>query len=589
MKTGMQEYREGLAHIAAGQKWWLLILVLTAMLAYGGVLTRFSISVDDMWQVSPDNRIEASCIDQGRLGFAFWNLLFCGPVQCVPFFQTFLAVAALVCAAVAWSLLFRRVSMERLSPGCLLAFASLFISYPLIHEIFLYPGNFGVCFAYLLVAVSLMLSAEAVLFQKAGCGAQFAASVLLASAITSYESFAAVYLSGFLMLLCVHYMFASVQGRAGRWYWRGVLKFGGILLAGVILSVAGVAIASAILGHGAMSGRGAHRDVAWLETGGIAGKVGNLLLTVGFDYGYNALFYSPICTFLVACLIAAAIMMAWCWCRRSAVPVMLVGGLIASMFALSILQGHAARYRTCQNFGIFVGFVFMLLVSAVRHRGMRALLACTIGFLVLHQAKDLNLWFDNDYRRSEMDQRNFALLGQKIQERFGSVMRKPVVILGKAAEYDNLRGAGGGGRDGLSGIPVLGRSLASLPRRKRVSQNNGISLFAHGAEGGNAYEFYALLAYCGYRCAAPTPQQTASAKERATGAHLTAWPHDDCMADLGDCIVVRLGDATWEDEDLARLDENWSEKRARNIDRRRKVLRALFERPVPSTEKAHDR
>ncbi len=585
--TLWNSYKQSFYYIYANERWYIYVLIAVAILGYGFTITNFSISLDDLSTVSCDNSITLDGLGQKRLGGAISNILFCGPAQALPIFQNFLAVLALVSTAIAWSLLFRRVSGEKLSTGTLLAFATLFITYPLIHEVFIYCINFAVCFDYLLIALSLMLSTECVLYGKKSRWHIILAVLFLSTAISSYESFAAVYLSGFLMVLILHYGFDNTRVHSVTLYVRYGLKYCWILIASLIVfSILGTLILWA-LGMDIWKATGAHRDVYWFWPGCTGlDKIKNCFITIFFDYGYNALFYSPICTYMASLFIALGIMVVWCWRKRSFIPFWLVGGLVASTFSLSILQGQAVRYRTCQSLALFIAFVFMLLFHRLRNHKARFILAGVICFMVLDQTKDLNLWFWNDYRRCEMDRTNFISLAQRIQAKYGLNISKPIVILGRTKEYTNLRGVGGTGRDGLARLPIVGRAISQLPRRKTVSQNNGVSLFTHGTEGG-AWEFYRHLEYYGYRFKEPTPEQVNNVKSMTMGMNLPAWPQEGCLLELDDAIVVHLGDETWEDENLSPHGEDVIAKNLRNIERRKSILRRLFRKTQANIENGH--
>ena len=184
-------------------------LVLTLLLSYGYSIATVSVGIDTL---EGDRYIGSGgvMLSTGRFGMNFWaGLLGYGKAE--PSYQPgidLLAAILLGAAAVHFCTLLRKVSNDRISMFGYGAFSCIFISYPLINEIWEYSGaNVCVCGGYLLDAIALNLLWDSWHQPGARKLLRFtAASVCMLIVCSSYESLAVVYvLAVFAMLSLQEY------------------------------------------------------------------------------------------------------------------------------------------------------------------------------------------------------------------------------------------------------------------------------------------------------------------------------------------------------------------------------------------------
>ena len=134
---------------------YIIPLIITAILSFGFVITHYSVNIDTL--SSERYYREGELLTQSRYGGVLLDKIF-GVMEYNPFFVDCLAVIFLVMASIAFCILFKKISKNKINTVAYTIFSCLFVSYPLINEIFVYtPMSLGVCFSFFIVAVILNL------------------------------------------------------------------------------------------------------------------------------------------------------------------------------------------------------------------------------------------------------------------------------------------------------------------------------------------------------------------------------------------------------------------------------------------------
>ena len=133
------------------------ILLLTAVCAYGYKVTNVTIGIDDTPSLY--------YFEEGLIAIVGrWVLFLLNKVitlaEFVPFVTDFAAVILLIAAAIVWSALFYSVFGEKFPVTGYAFFAAVFVSCPLISEVFTYFLHNGIAIGYLSCAVSLCFMRE---------------------------------------------------------------------------------------------------------------------------------------------------------------------------------------------------------------------------------------------------------------------------------------------------------------------------------------------------------------------------------------------------------------------------------------------
>ena len=188
------------------------ILLLTAVCAYGYKVTNVTIGIDDTPSLY--------YFEEGLIAIVGrWVLFLLNKVislaEFAPFVTDFAAVLLLIAAAIVWSALFYSVFGEKIPVTGYAFFAAVFVSCPLISEVFTYFLHNGIAIGYLSCAVSLCYMREwqnsmrkprkgSGLWEKPDCRTVTklaAAAVFLWIAMGCYESFMILWLAVLVLLL----------------------------------------------------------------------------------------------------------------------------------------------------------------------------------------------------------------------------------------------------------------------------------------------------------------------------------------------------------------------------------------------------
>jgi len=508
MEFVFNKYKNMLIEFISKEKLFLFLITITCVASYGFTITNFSIGIDD---TSVERYIHGrEILSQGRFGGVLLDKIF-GVMEVIPFWVDFLAVLILAFAAIIWSILFKSVSKDKIKSGALIIFATIFVSYPLINEIFIYmPASLSICVGYLLTGIALILSYEFILnVKKISLGV--ISILLMCFAVSLYESFAAVYICGFFAVLIIKYFFQDEEHEGLKKYFVYIFKFCLVLLLAIILDLIISNILIKVLSL--TRSTNGENSILWFNKGSIRSIIGNLIKGFKNNFIYMSMSYKPILTFFVTCIFTAVLAFALAIRFKSITPTILMLGLGLSNISLSLVQGAVSPYRTCQSFAIFIGFVWMLLAVLIGGRYKKVILYALVFLLVLSQTKDLNQWFYNDYRRFEIDKTNIIHISQTIEKNYGRNVQKPIVFTGNPGQYENIK------RNQTNGFSFLNWSI--------------------GAFGENSTELLKFMKIYGYNFVQATNVQVSDAKLKSKD--MPSWPMKGYISEFSDYIVVNFG------------------------------------------------
>ena len=151
MEKVMQKWKSYGKHFQQNRL-YMGILLLTAVCAYGYKVTNATIGIDDTPSLY--------YFEEGLIAIVGrWVLFLLNKVvslaEFVPFVTDFAAVVILVLAAVVWSALFYSVLGEKVPTAGYAFFGAVFLSSPLISEVFTYFLHNGIAIGYLCCGISL--------------------------------------------------------------------------------------------------------------------------------------------------------------------------------------------------------------------------------------------------------------------------------------------------------------------------------------------------------------------------------------------------------------------------------------------------
>lgn len=440
---GMRKYWDGFLSFYRDKR-YVLLLALAAVCGYGFKVTHFTVGIDD----TPSRYY----FDEGLAAIVGrWVLFLLNKVvnlsRLTPFLTDFAAVLILMAAVTVWCVLFCSVLGDRVPRAGYCFFSCIFLTCPLISEVFTYYLHNGVAIGYLCSGISLCCFREGRLRGRPGYGPRrrkrdilscYAASaVFLWIALGCYESFMVVWLAGGCLLLLTE-RFAGNRGGVFRAVGAAVC----IAAAGLVLRSLMIAAVTGIFDLGYLKEEAIQRSVtemaAWLFEPGAFAEFAMVLKRLFVMYGVFACAYYPIRIFVLAALLLAGYSIYRAVRDRDLWIVPLCIGAFAASFLLAIVEGKATYYRSAQFLPLICGYGALLLVYACRGlwksgarkaaRALRALPVLALCVILWNQCEDLNRWFYVDDMKYQNAKELVSQIAWELERGYDT--SKPVVFTG---------------------------------------------------------------------------------------------------------------------------------------------------------------
>lgn len=468
----MEKYREtkttadwnGMLHKLCGNRLYMGILLLTAVCAYGYKVTNVTIGIDDTPSLY--------YFEEGLIAIVGrWVLFLLNKVislaEFAPFVTDFAAVLFLIAAAIVWSALFYSVFGEKIPMTGYAYFAAVFVSCPLISEVFTYFLHNGIAIGYLSCAVSLCCMREwqlSIRKQRKGSGLRekpdcpavtklAAAAVFLWIAMGCYESFMILWLAGLLLLLLSERIRLGTE-RTARTGERGVFGTlaGGALaaLAAVLLRSLMIVVLTKAFHLEYLQGEAVQRSVTemlgWMVQTGAFGELIMILKRTFVLYGVFAYAYLPIRIFVLSAVVITVVTLVRVIRGRDLWALILLPTAYLAAFSLLFIEGKATLYRSAQFLPIFCGYGVLFFVYAVWKvtawwerktqksqnsricRGVRGIAILVLAVIVWNQCMDMTKWFYIDKQKYDAAVQTVDQIALDLKRDFDT--SKPVIFTG---------------------------------------------------------------------------------------------------------------------------------------------------------------
>lgn len=456
MKKWLKDFRK-----FGEDRLYVLLLALVAVCAYGFMVTHPAVGIDDTpYRYYFEEGLSAIV---GR-----WVMFLLNKVVHVsdfaPFITDFAGVLILMAAVTVWAVLFR--NLFEAEPACgsrsvskvprygYLFFSAIFISCPLISEVYTYYLHNGIATGYLFCGISLCCFREGLLrldARSAGRGFQGIGSALRAFlaavlgmwiAMGCYESFMIVWLQGICLMLLTE-RFAGVRRKV----LRTLCMAAGVAVLGMVLRSVMIQLVTAVFGLEYLKDAAVQRSVtemvAWMLQPGAKSELAMVLKRMFVMYGVFAYAYFPIRIFVLA---AAVIVVFAVWRAirgRDIWTFLLMLAAMAVPLLLAVIECKATYYRSAQFLPLVCGYGALLVVYGMENvlnfrqrkqrmkqgimvaRGLVVLMLCVV---LWNQCTDMNRWFYVDYRKYEAAKDYVGEIAHELEKHFDT--SKPVVFTG---------------------------------------------------------------------------------------------------------------------------------------------------------------
>ena len=447
-------------HKLCENRLYMGILLLTAVCAYGYKVTNVTIGIDDTPSLYYFQ--EGLIAIVGR-----WVLFLLNKVislaEFVPFVTDFAAVLLLIAAAIVWSALFYSVFGEKIPVVGYAHFAAVFVSCPLISEVFTYFLHNGIAIGYLSCAVSLCFMREwqsSIRKQRKGSGLGeklfcpavtklAAAAVFLWIAMGCYESFMILWLAGLLLLLLSERICLGTE-RTARTGERGVFGTlaGGALaaLAAVLLRSLMIVVLTKVFRLEYLQGEAVQRSVTemlgWIVQPGAFGELAMILKRTFVLYGVFAYAYLPIRIFVLSAVVITVVTLVRVIRGRDVWALILLPAAYLAAFSLLFIEGKATLYRSAQFVPVFCGYGALLFAYIIYeltgspgrgvHRklclGTRGIAVAVLVVITWNQCMDMTKWFYIDKQKYDAAVKTVDQIALDLERDFDT--SKPVIFTG---------------------------------------------------------------------------------------------------------------------------------------------------------------
>lgn len=426
-------------------KWYMAALIASAVLSYGFVITHQTVGIDDTPYALYFEEGMATIV--GRWVMFLVNKVF-HIADFAPFITDLAGVVILMAGVTVWCVLLRRILKDRVPMYGYILFSCLFLSNPLISEVYTYYLHNGIATGYLACGVSLCFFLESLerlpymRDSKRTLGTQLllwlGSAVGLWIAIGCYESFMIVYLVGVCILLCT----ARLSDETGLPVLRSIVMAGVIAVVSMVLRSVMINVLTAVYDLEYLKEDAVQRSVSemigWMLQPDARGVFTTLIKRILVSYGVFAYAYYPILIYVIAVAAALAAGIIWGIRKKDAwIPLLVLAGIGAS-YLLVFVEGKITYYRSAQFLPLFSAWGLLLAIYTVHNLIRRRIrlnkwcnrIVCVLLCAVLwNQCVDMNKWFYVDWLKYEDTRNTINQIAHELEQNFDT--SKPVIFTGE--------------------------------------------------------------------------------------------------------------------------------------------------------------
>lgn len=529
-------------------------VLLVVLLAFGFATFNMAVSRDDLQgHVYTGNG--RNMLASGRFTIHLIDRLTSTTVRgpAAAYTNDLLSILGLVWAAVNFCIFFRKVCGRDISNAACTVFTCIFVSYPLIPELWEYIGAYrAVAFGFLCDSFALMLMYDVIHEKKHNNWMKIlAACVLLMLVSAGYESLVPVYIFCVFAILAFQVIYGFPKEKKLIEIIRQGLCYAVVLIVGLVLRVVVHKLIMIQLDlNPAVNGETA---IVWGQL-----SFGAVLLRtfrgIVEDYILRAIIYFPLTELVISGVVLLII--GTIAASRFGWSILLPGaGMYFSLIALCLVQGCVTPYRSCQVFAIFIALTVMIIVMTAEKQNkpwLRITVLFLCGYLCFHQADQTNYFLTLNYMRSEEEANVIEKIGSDLSENFD--MTKPVIFVDEHILGDAIIEAASIPENSESWIfykkvyAAADKLMSNInlplsePKRKLTQTNvNSVVAFGAWAFGSSQEAMNRLFAFYGYDYNLPYCSELMPEAERYVEEYeIPAYPKAGYIRDVGDYIIVRL-------------------------------------------------
>ncbi len=423
-----------------GHKAYVLLLSLVALCGYGFKIAHPAMGIDDTPYAYYFEEGLAAVV--GRWVLFVLNKIF-SLSEFAPFLTDFVGVLLLMLAVTVWGALFYSVLGERIPRWGYWLFSGIFLSCPLIAEVYTYYLHNGIALGYLFCGVSLGLLRmglnDLLIRRTKGAGAYLAGAVAaMVVAMGCYESFMIVWLVGVLLLFLTERLAGSGQKVFRKLLCAALVAATAMVLRSIVLEI--------VIGVFGLSGlrdeavlRSVTEMLSWMKEPGAWAEFAMVLKRIYVMYGVFACAYYPIFVFVLASVVIGVFALWRTFKQRDGWILILSVGVYIAAFLLVLVEGSVTLYRSAQFLPLICGFGMLMAVYAVKNFPKGRMLVGILAVSILwNQCTDLNKWFYVDYQKYEYAKEYMSRVAYALERDFD--LSKPVIFTGELENPEGIVG-----------------------------------------------------------------------------------------------------------------------------------------------------
>ncbi len=532
-------------------KKYIVILILVAVGCYGFKFMHPTIGIDDTpYKLYFEDGLN---IVVGRwVSYLLNKFISIGTYA--PFLTDFAAVLLLITAAILWAMVFKKLLGNTLPDWCYLIFSCVFISNPIISEVFTY-------FLHNSIAIGYTCSALAVYFYIDGIEKQkrwqpyILSAIFIWVAIGCYESFAVVFLVMALFSLLLKRICGEKPHAVVSVFIIGAILIVAILLRSLINNILIVVFSLQDLVSQAEK-RSLSEMFGWLFNAQGLAEFKMAIKRNFVMYFVFAYHYLPVAMYVFSSVVVV-ICSLWKTIRRKDLWIFLymLGVFIAS-WLLVLIEGSETLYRSCQFLPLFVAGGILLLMYMCRsllQKPIRYVGILLAAILIWNQAADMNNWFYINYRKYENIKETLLDVATELERKHD--ITKPVIFVGAyeipmSIVQDAYVPIGSETFYKMNRITHMidPHLLEKFYRRNNVwvVQTPALSLIGWGIDafGGNQelMQFYKMH---GHTFIGVNDYDTIH-KAKMDYYNLPGWPKEGCIVETDEYIIVSFGNEEYQ-------------------------------------------
>lgn len=388
-------------------KLYIIMVSFVAIFSYGFTVTHPAIGIDDTAIPLYFEDGFAACAGRWVL-YIINKVLFLADF--IPWMTEVVSVIIFVLSVTLWCVLLRRIVGERVPIWGYAIFSSLFISCPLISEVFVYYLHNGICIGYGVTALSLLGVLEAVKkgnSLKKTIGYAMVSASALCIAIGLYESFIIVFIIGMFMIF---FLIRLQKEDKDCFYAYDAVKWIGVIIVSVIGALVLRTFIVKIITF--VFQLEIPADVRGYEYRGIFNDLQRplydtfmILKKFVVMYYLNAFCYLPITVYVISICVLLLVGICLCVKKKDIFLFLAMLAIPIVPVLVPILEGYPTHYRASQYvplIGAFAVFVLMLFLTQNKYSLLwKRIVIIASMIIVWNQCIDMNKWFYVDYLKYE--------------------------------------------------------------------------------------------------------------------------------------------------------------------------------------------